>query len=177
MTFVETELPGVFIVEPKKIEDDRGFFSRVWCEDALKKAGLNCNIVQINSSSNKEKGTLRGLHYQSSPNAEVKILTCTRGSVFDVAVDMREDSKTFLSWIGVHLSEENRRFVYVPEGFAHGYQSTSDNAEVLYTSSNSYSPESENGIRWNDPKIDIEWPIQPINVSTKDQAWPLINGS
>lgn len=175
MTFTETELPGVFVIELKKIGDERGYFSRLWCPNELEKNGLNPKIAQINTSFNAEKGTLRGLHYQSAPNAEVKIVYCTQGSIFDVAVDLREESPTYLQWFGIHLNQDEPKLLYVPEGFAHGYQATSDNTAVIYPTSQFYAPESEGGVRWNDPAIGIEWPLEAINLSGKDQSWSLLN--
>lgn len=174
MKFIETKLAGAYVVELKKIGDDRGYFSRAWCKDTLAKQGLNPNIDQINTSYNAEAGTLRGLHYQEAPNAEVKIVQCIRGSIFDAIVDMRPDSATYKQWFGIELTESSAKLLYVPEGFAHGYQATSDHSAILYPASASYAPQSEKGVRWNDPSIGIEWPMKPINLSEKDQNWPNI---
>jgi len=174
MNFIPTKFKDAYIIEIKKIGDERGYFGRVWCEKLFKEMGLNSNIAQINTSHNKEKGTLRGLHYQKAPHEEAKIVQCVRGSIWDVIVDMRPKSPTYLDWLGVHLNDENRSMLYVPEGFAHGYQATSDDSSILYPATDFYAPESEAGVRWNDPKIGIEWPLPPINVSEKDSGWDLL---
>lgn len=174
MIFEEAKLASAYLITLKKIGDDRGFFSRVWCESTYKEMGLNSNIAQINTSFNAEKGTLRGLHFQSAPKAEAKIVICIKGSIFDVIVDMRSDSSTYLQWQGFHLNEEEQKVVYVPEGFAHGYQATSDDSAIIYPSTEFYSPEYEGGLRWNDPSIGIDWPLEPKNISQKDLSWPLI---
>ena len=175
MKFIETDIPGAFVIELKKIGDDRGYFNRFWCQKTLEEKGLKSNIAQINSSFNAEKGTLRGLHYQNAPYAEVKLVSCTRGSVFDVFVDLRPESPTFRHWYGVHLDQDEPKLVYVPEGCAHGYQATSDDAAVIYPTTEFYTPESEGGLRWDDPILNIEWPLAPINLSEKDKSWPLLS--
>lgn len=174
MKFIKTELEGAYLIELVKIGDDRGYFSRAWCKETFAKQGLNSNIEQINTSYNAEAGTLRGLHYQAAPNAEVKIVQCIRGSIFDVIVDMRPDSPTYKQWFGLELKENSLKLLYVPEGFAHGYQATSDNSAILYPASTFYAPESEKGVRWDDPSIGIEWPMAPVNLSDKDKQWPLV---
>ncbi len=173
MIFKETRLKGSFIIELEKIIDDRGFFSRAWCQKEFQDHGLNQNFVQCNLSFNATKGTLRGIHYQIAPYAEAKIIRCTRGKIYDVIVDLRQESSTYLQWLSFELSSENRKMLYVPENFAHGYLTLADNTEVFYQVSQFYSPGSECGIRWNDPLINIKWPriANPI-ISEKDKKWP-----
>lgn len=173
MIFKETKLKDAYIIELEKIGDERGFFSRVWCAKEFEAHGLVTRIAQANMSFNQEKGTLRGLHYQRPPHEEVKLMRCTRGAVFDVIVDLRPDSPTYLDWLGVELTADNYKMLYVPENFAHGYQTLTDNAEVFYPTSQFYAPQAEAGIRWNDPTLAIEWPITPPQViSDKDSSWP-----
>lgn len=169
MKFVEINLKGAYVIEPELKSDERGFFARTFCKHEFDEHGLNSNLVQCNISYNKTRGTLRGMHFQHSPNAEAKLVRCTQGAVFDVIVDLRENSKTFAKWVGVELSAENRKAVYVPEGFAHGYLTLTDNAEVSYQVSEFYSPKCESGINWNDTSVNIQWPFQPVLVSEKDQ--------
>jgi len=173
MIFKETRLKGSYIIELEKIPDDRGFFARVWCQKEFQAHDLNQNIVQCNLSFNAAKGTLRGIHYQIAPHAEAKIIRCTRGKVYDVIVDLRQKSSTYLQWLSFELSSENRKMLYVPENFAHGYLTLADNTEVFYQVSQFYSPGSENGIRWDDPLINIKWPkIANLIISEKDEKWP-----
>jgi len=173
MIFKETRLKGAFIIELEKFEDERGFFSRVWCQQELAAHGLVSQIAQANISFNKKKGTLRGLHYQLPPYEEVKIMRCTRGAIYDVIVDLRPDSATYRQWLGVELTEDNYQMLYVPQNFAHGYQTLTDNAEVFYPTSQFYTPQAEGGIRWDDPTFTIEWPVMPPPViSEKDGNWP-----
>jgi len=173
MVFKETRLKGAFIIEPENIIDDRGFFSRVWCQKEFEAQGLNPNIAQCNQSFNAIKGTLRGIHYQIVPYEEAKIIRCIRGKVYDVIVDLRSKSPTYLQWMGFELSSENRKMLYVPENFAHGYLTLADNTEVFYQVSQFYSPGSESGIRWDDPSINIKWPkIANLIISEKDKKWP-----
>lgn len=178
MIFEETRIRGAFILEVKKIEDERGFFARTWCQKEFESRGLNPTTVQSNLSFNKKRGTLRGLHYQVAPSEEAKLVRCTRGAIFDVAVDLRPDSPTYLEWVGAELTAENRRMLYVPEGCAHGYQTLKDDTEVFYQVSQFYSPEAERGARWDDPAIGIEWrDIGTCLVSDKDKNWPLLTRS
>jgi len=174
MRFRETKIRGLYIIEPELKVDKRGYFSRVFCKKEFAKIGLNFGIVQVNRSLNLKKGTLRGMHFQKPPKAEDKIIQCIKGIVYDVAVDLRENSPTYGHWAAVELSEKNKRMFLVPKGFAHGFQTLTDNCEVLYFTSEFYSPEYESGIRWNDPFFNIKWPIKPTNISEKDKNWPLI---
>lgn len=175
MVFTETNLKGAFVIELKKLEDERGFFSRAWCNEETGNFALTNSIVQANMSFSKHKGTLRGLHYQKSPFQEGKYLRCIRGKIFDVIVDLRKDSPTFLKWFGVELSAENRKMIYAPENFAHGFVTLEDNSEVHYLVTKPYHGQAEKGIRWNDPTIGIEWPEKIVHVSDKDANIPDIN--
>ena len=173
MIFKKTAVRDAYIVEFEKISDDRGFFARAWCKNEFEAHGLNTRLVQANVASNKKKGVIRGLHYQISPYEESKLIRCTKGAVYDVIIDLREDSPTNKQWIGVELSDENYRMLYVPEGFAHGYQTLQDNTEVTYQVSQFYTPNSERGIRWDDPTFNITWPDTEKRIITeKDQSWP-----
>ena len=171
MKFVETELKGAFIIEPEPLEDERGFFARTWCRKEFEQHGLNCNVVQCNISFNRNKGTLRGMHYQASPFEEAKLVRCIMGAIYDVIVDLRPDSKTFMCWIPVELSAENRKMIYIPEGFAHGFQTLENDTEVFYQMSEFYAPEYVRGVRWNDPKFNIEWPDGIRIISAKDKIF------
>ena len=175
MIFNKTPLEGAYTIELEKRGDDRGFFARFFCVNEFDKIGLDKNIVQINNSLSRDKGTLRGIHYQLSPKAETKIVRCIKGELFDVIVDLRKDSKTFGRWFGTELNEENRRMMYVPKGFGHGFITLRENTEALYLVTEFYAPEYERGIRWNDPYFNIEWPMQPIVISDKDQNHPGFN--
>lgn len=172
MIFTPTKLQGAYILEVKKIEDERGFFGRSWCKQELEAHGLNANVVQANVSYNKVKGTLRGMHFQKAPHQETKLVRCTRGAICDVIIDLRPDSPTYKQWIAVELTESNYRMLFVPEDFAHGFITLEDNTEVTYQVTQYYTPGAEGGIRWNDPAFHIEWPIEPVVVSGKDQAHP-----
>jgi dTDP-4-dehydrorhamnose 3,5-epimerase len=174
MIFKETRLKGAFSISLQKVEDDRGFFARTWCQDEFTSNGLNARLVQSNVSFNKLKGTLRGMHYQLAPHAETKLVRCTRGAIYDVIVDLREDSPTYLEWLGVELTADNRDMLYVPEGFAHGFQTLEDGAEVTYHVTEFYTPGAERGLRYDDPAVGIAWPLPVDVVSAKDAAWPLI---
>ncbi len=173
MIFRETKLAGAFIIELEKLEDERGFFARAWCQKEFEAQGLVSRFVQCNVSFNKKRGTLRGMHYQVAPYEEVKLVRCTRGAIYDVIIDLRPDSPTYTQWLGVELTADNYRMLYVPEGCAHGYQTLTDNAEVFYQVSQFYAPQCERGVRWDDPVFNIEWPIDhPIILSEKDRRWP-----
>jgi dTDP-4-dehydrorhamnose 3,5-epimerase len=172
MKFIKTEIDGAYVIELDKIGDDRGFFARVWCKDEFRKLELNCNFVQANRSFSRDKGTIRGLHYQLAPYGEVKLMSCTKGKIYDVLVDLRSDSVSFKKWIGVELSEENRKMLYVPEGCAHAYQTLENNSEVFYPTTSFYNHAAERGVRWNDPMFNIDWPIkQNLTISEKDKSW------
>ncbi|MCC9135034.1 dTDP-4-dehydrorhamnose 3,5-epimerase [Pontibacter silvestris] len=170
MIFTETKLKGAYIIELKKIEDERGFFARAWCQNEMTEHGLADRVLQTNVSFNPKKGTLRGMHYQVKPHEESKLVRCTRGAIFDVIIDLRVSSDSYKQWLGVKLTADNYRMLYVPEGFAHGYLTLEDNTEVTYQVSEFYTPGAEQGIRWNDPAFRIEWPLEPQLVSEKDKA-------
>lgn len=172
MQFNPTPLKDAFTIELEKKGDDRGFFARFFCVNEFKHAGLETQFVQANNSLSSKRGTMRGMHYQLPPSAEVKVVRCLRGAVWDAIIDIRPDSPTFGRWFGAELTAENRRMMYVPRGFAHGVLTLSDDAELLYLVSNFYGPKEERGIRWSDPRFAIDWPIQPTEVSAKDSAWP-----
>ena len=172
MIFIETQLKGAFIVELERKEDERGFFARTWCQQEFEQHGLNPRLVQCSISYNQKKGTLRGMHYQVPPHAEAKLVRCTRGAMYDVILDLRPESATFRRWVSVELTEENRKALYVPEGFAHGFQTLTDNTEVLYLMSEFFHPECAQGVRWDDPVFKISWPPGPRIISPKDQEYP-----
>jgi dTDP-4-dehydrorhamnose 3,5-epimerase len=172
MIFIETELKGAYIIDLERREDERGFFARTWCQQEFEAHGLVARIVQANTSYNKAKGTLRGMHYQRAPHAETKLVRASRGAIYDVIVDLRPDSPTFKRWIGVELTADNRRALFVPEGFAHGFQTLEDNTDVSYQVSAFYTPGAEGGLRYNDPAFDIEWPLPVSVISPKDADWP-----
>jgi dTDP-4-dehydrorhamnose 3,5-epimerase len=173
MIFTETKLRGAFVIDIERRDDERGFFARAWCQEEFAARGLSTHLVQANISFSQRAGTLRGLHYQVKPHEEVKLVRCTRGAVYDVIVDLRPESSTYLQWVSVELTADNRTMLYVPEGLVHGYQTLTDKAEVLYQVSQVYSPESERGVRWDDPAVGIEWPrIDPRIISAKDKSWP-----
>jgi dTDP-4-dehydrorhamnose 3,5-epimerase len=172
MIFTESKLKGAFVIEISKIGDERGFFGRSWCKKEMEEHGLNSNIAQINTSLSKDKGTLRGLHFQVSPYQECKMIRCTRGAIFDVIVDIRPDSPTFLQWFGETLTEDNHKALYSPEGFAQGFITLEENSEITYFSSEFYAPNMDWGVRYNDPQIGIDLPIEPVIISEKDQTWP-----
>lgn len=172
MKFSPTRLAGAWIIDIEPVGDERGFFARVWCREELEKQGLNTSLAQCSISFNKKRGTLRGMHYQARPHEEAKLVRCTRGAIYDVIVDLRPESVTYKQWIGIELSAENRRMLYVPAGFAHGFQSLADDTEVFYQISTTYRPESARGVRWNDPAFGIEWPQEVRVISEKDRRYP-----
>ena len=173
MTFTETTLAGVWLVEADEFLDARGVFTRAWVPEPFAARGLETALAQASLSSNHRRGTIRGLHYQTPPFEEVKVIRAIRGAVYDVAVDLRPDSPTYLKWQGVELTAANRLMLYVPRGCAHGYQTLSDAAEILYFVSAPYSPEHQRGIRWNDPAVAIAWPLgPPTSISERDQRFP-----
>jgi dTDP-4-dehydrorhamnose 3,5-epimerase len=176
MIFTETRVAGAFVVEPEPFSDERGFFARLWSVDEFRARGLTGVFVQCNNSFSVRRGTLRGLHYQAAPHEEAKLCRCIKGAVFDVVADMRPASSTYLRWHGVELTAENRRMLYIPEGCAHGYLTLVEESEVIYGVSRAYQPDSERGVRWNDPALAIEWPIATdLTLSPKDQRWPDIS--
>lgn len=173
MIFTETELKGAFIIDLEKRSDSRGFFARTFCANEFEAHGLKPTVAQCNLSFNHKKGTLRGMHYQIAPATETKLVRCTQGGIYDVIIDMRPESPTYLSYIGVELTAENHRALYVPEMFAHGYQCLTDGAEVAYQVGEFYTPGYERGLRYNDPVFGIEWPLPVSEISEKDAAWAL----
>ena len=176
MIFTETKLQGAFILELDKREDDRGFFARSWCQKEFQAHHLNPRIVQCNISFNRVKGTLRGMHYQAAPLAEAKLVRCTAGAVYDVIIDLRRDSPTYKQHVGEVLSAANYRMLYVPEGFAHGFQTLEDNTEVFYQISQFYSPGHARGVRYNDPAFGIEWMIGDPVILDRDRDYPDFTG-
>lgn len=171
MQFQETKIPGVYIIELEKRADERGFFARGWCWREFEDNGLCNRLVQMNISSNRHKHTLRGFHYQAEPYQEDKLLRCTQGGVFDVLLDLRPDSPTFMRHITVELTAANYRMLLVPKGCANAFLTLRDETEVTYLVSEFYTPSAEKGVRWNDPAFGIDWPAKPAVISTKDQAW------
>ena len=176
MVFTKTNLDGVVIVEPKVFGDSRGWFMETYSQSKFNEAGINLNFIQDNHSFSATKGTLRGLHYQLNPKAQTKLVRCTKGAIFDVAVDIRKGSPTFGEWFGIELSAENKKQLLVPKGYAHAFMTLTDDVEVQYKVDELYSPEHDRGIIWNDPAIGIEWPIdiKPV-LSQKDEVAPLLN--
>ena len=175
MKFIETDLKGAYIIDIDEISDARGFFARAWCQREYENYGITSKIVQSNIAFNHKKGTLRGLHYQVAPHEETKLVRCTKGSIFDVMVDLRVESCTYGKWFGVELNEVNHRMLLVPEGFAHGYQTLQDNTEVFYQVSEFFNPDAELGVRYDDAKFGISWPLEVSVISEKDANWPFYN--
>lgn len=172
MLFRETALTGAYLIELDKHEDERGFFARSWCQREFLAHGLNPRLVQCNISFNRRRGTLRGMHYQVAPHEEAKLVRCTRGAIYDVIIDLRPASPTYMQWIAVELTADNYRMLYIPERFAHGFQTLEDNTEVFYQMSEFYAPECARGIRWNDPTFAISWPTAERIISQRDQQYP-----
>ena len=171
--FTETKLKGAFIVDPQKFEDERGFLSRSFSAKEFEGRGLNPRIAECNISFSKKRYTVRGMHFQHPPFAQAKLVRCTKGAVYDVIIDLRPDSPTFKQWVGEELTAENRRMLYVPEGFAHGFQTLEENTEVFYQITNFYNPDSEGGVRWNDPVFGIEWrATDGVTINARDQNYP-----
>ncbi len=172
LRLLETKLKGAYIIELEKLEDNRGFFARTWDKKFFEERGLNSDLVQMSFSYSKKKGTLRGMHFQVEPFKETKIVRCLRGKIFDVIIDLRKESDTYKEWINVELDDkQNRKMLYIPEGFAHGFQTLEDDTEVFYQMSNWFSPEHAKGIKWNDEEFDIKWPIQNVIISDKDKMY------
>jgi dTDP-4-dehydrorhamnose 3,5-epimerase len=172
MVFLETALPDLYVLDPERAEDERGFFARIWQPRELAGRGLNARLAHVSVSFNRRKGTLRGLHYQVAPMAEAKIVRCARGAIFDVVVDLRPDSPAFTRWAGFELSAENGRGLYIPEGCAHGFQTLRDDSEVLYFISEEFSPGHARGVRWNDPLFAIAWPDDVRTMNERDRTYP-----
>ena len=164
-------------MELEALQDERGFFARSFCAREFEALGLEPVVAQCNISFNEKAGTLRGLHFQAPPHEEAKLIRCTRGAIYDVAVDVRPDSTTYLKWYGIELSADNRRMLFVPRGFAHGLQTLLDNTEVSYLMSEFYHPESARGLRWNDPALAISWPLDNAIISDKDRTYPMLDRS
>ncbi len=174
MRFLETPLPGAWVIELEEIGDERGWFARTFDAEEFRRRGLNPDVVQCNTSFNDRAGTLRGMHYQADPHGESKLVRCVRGAIFDVAVDLRADSPAYRNWHGVELSAENRLAFYIPAGLAHGFQTLTDDCEVLYQMGDHYVPEAARGVRWDDPAFGIEWPAVEgeRTISEKDSSYP-----
>jgi dTDP-4-dehydrorhamnose 3,5-epimerase len=173
MRFIELDLKGAYLIEPDRLEDERGFFARTWCRREFEACGLTSRLVQCNISFNRRRGTLRGMHYQAEPHSETKLVRCTRGAIYDVIIDLRPSSPTFKRWVSAELTADNRRMLYIPEGFAHGLQTLVDDTEVLYQMSEFYVPEAARGVRWDDPAFDIRWPpVEERVMSEKDRTYP-----
>lgn len=174
MKFRVCNIPGVVVFEPHVLRDHRGLFYRTFCKREFEQVVQMKEIVQMNHSLTRERGTIRGMHYQVPPASEAKLIRCVRGSVFDVAVDLRRHSATLLQWVGVELSEANRHVIYIPEGCAHGFQSLEDDTELVYCHTAFYAPEAERGLRFDDPRLSIQWPLEVSAISDKDRDHPLL---
>jgi dTDP-4-dehydrorhamnose 3,5-epimerase len=174
MRFETLAIPEVVVIELAPITDERGFFARLFAADEFRARGLNPQVAQASLSYNRARGTLRGMHYQHPPAAEAKLVRCIRGAILDVAVDLRPASPTYLRWVSTELSAANRRAVYIPEGFAHGFQTLEDDCDVMYHVSHPYAPELSDGVRYDDPAIGIRWPLPVSVISPRDRAWPLL---
>ena len=172
MKFEETAIPGVWVLDLERREDPRGFFARTFCEQEFAEHGLLTRFVQCNLSSNRKRGTLRGLHFQNEPKPEVKLVRCVQGAVYDVVVDLRPDSPAYCQWVGIELSAANGRALYIPAGIAHGFQTLEDNTDLYYHMGEFYEPSLAAGVRWNDPAFDIAWPVANPILSDKDAAYP-----
>jgi dTDP-4-dehydrorhamnose 3,5-epimerase len=176
MKFTEAPIKGAYIIDVHRIGDERGYFGRLWCQKEFEDMGLKANISQSNIGVSKQAGTLRGLHYQTAPHQEVKIVRCSRGAMFDVILDLRPDSPTYKQWFGMELNEDNATMLYVPEGCATGYLTLVDNTEMYYHATEFYHPESATGVRYNDPAFSIEWPGDINVLSDNDKNWPDYTG-
>jgi dTDP-4-dehydrorhamnose 3,5-epimerase len=172
MRFIPTHLVDAYLIEPDLIADERGFFARTWCRNEFADNGFNSKLVQSNISYNKVRGTLRGMHYQKGPHEEAKLVRCTLGAIYDVIIDLRSDSSTFMQWFGAELNSQNKSALYVPEGFAHGFITLKDDTEVLYQMSEFFHAECAAGVRWNDPVFSIDWPIDVKVISDRDLSYP-----
>ena len=176
MIFLETGLAGALLIEPERQEDARGFFARTWCQREFTDHGLNARLVQCNVSFNKKRGTLRGMHYQVAPHEEAKLVRCTRGSLYDVMIDLRPASPTFKKHVGVVLTDQSRKMLYVPEGCAHGFQTLEDETEIFYQMSEFYAPDCARGLRWDDPAFGIRWPLEERTMCERDRSYPDFRG-
>jgi dTDP-4-dehydrorhamnose 3,5-epimerase len=175
MQFLKTPILGLFVIQLDVFEDERGFFARSFCKNEFKKIGFEKEFVQINHSFNKNKGTIRGMHFQRPPHTETKLIRCIEGSVYDVAVDLRKNSPTYLNYFGLELSSKNLKSILIPDGLAHGFQTLEDNSALIYHHTNFYTPNAEDGVRYNDSRLNISWKLPPININNKDLSYPLIN--
>lgn len=175
MIFTQLHIPGPSIIDLEKIEDHRGFFARIYCENEFKNYGIATKWVQMNQTLTKKKGSIRGLHFQRGPALEAKIVRCIHGAIYDVILDLRENSETYGKWAAVNLTAQNHRMLYIPAGFAHGFQTLEPNTELIYMHSEFYSPECEGGVLYVDPQINISWPLPVVDISQKDQNHPLLN--
>ena len=175
MEFIQTGIAGLYIVSPKMIEDERGVFARTYCKNEFKEIGFDKEFVQFNHSFNPRAGTLRGMHFQQPPFAETKLIRCVQGAVYDVAVDLRKDSATFLHWHGIELSGENMTGIIIPEGFAHGFQTLQDDSALIYHHTEFYTPGADSGMRFDDPALNIEWKLPVACISEKDKSYPLLD--
>jgi len=171
MIFTKSKLSGAYLIDIEKLEDERGFFARSWDSKKFDEIGLNPNLAQCNISFNIQKGTVRGMHFQKPPHEEDKIVRCTKGKIFDVIIDLRKNSSTFTKWEGFELSEDNHKMLYIPKGFAHGFQTMEDNSEIFYQMSEFFIPEYSSGLRWNDPSFEIVWPLPISIISKKDLSY------
>ena len=176
MIFKSTTLKDAMLVELERRGDARGFFARTFCADEFEKAGLPTEYVQQNTSFSANKGTLRGMHFQNSPHAEDKLIRCIRGGIVDIIIDLRPDSPSYCKWEAFELNEDNKHQLLVPKGFAHGFQTLTDNVEVTYLVTHRYTPSAEGGVRWDDPAFGITWPLDVTEISPKDAAWPAFEG-
>jgi dTDP-4-dehydrorhamnose 3,5-epimerase len=172
MRFTETKVAGAFLIEPEPIADERGFFARTWCREEFADHGLTAELAQANISFNHRRGTLRGLHYQAAPHAEAKLVRATRGAIWDLALDLRRDSPTYLAWFGAELSDANRHMLYVPEGCAHGFLTLTDGAEVAYQMSAPFAAQAARGVRFDDPAFGITWPGEVVVINERDRTYP-----
>ena len=177
MKFEKLELEGAFIIMPEKLNDERGYFTRSWDKEIFEKNKINSSILQCNISYNKKKGTVRGLHYQTKPFEEAKLVRCTNGKVFEVLLDLRRDSKTYLKWIGIEIDSKDLKMIFVPEGFALGFQTLEDDTTLFYQMSQIYKPEFARGVRYDDPILNIKWPIEVTNISEKDKDWKFLKNN
>jgi dTDP-4-dehydrorhamnose 3,5-epimerase len=172
MIFTNTAIDGVSVIEAERLEDERGFFARTWDPQEFAERGLNPKLAQCSISYNRARGTLRGMHYQEAPHEEAKVVRCTAGAIFDVALDLRPGSSSFRRWVGIELSAENRRALYIPEGCAHGFLTLDDDCEVHYQISKAYMPEAARGVRWDDPAFAIRWPAEVVVINERDRSYP-----
>jgi dTDP-4-dehydrorhamnose 3,5-epimerase len=172
MIFTNTPIDGVSVIEAERLEDERGFFARTWDPEEFAERGLNPELAQCSISFNRARGTLRGMHYQEAPHEEAKVVRCTAGAIFDVALDLRPGSSSFRQWVGIELTAENRRALYIPEGCAHGFLTLDDGCEIHYQISKAYRPEAARGVRWDDPAFAISWPEEVVVINERDRSYP-----